>query len=165
MNAARAARDEYGLVSGTTPILRLAAKVQAAHLQFPTRRLNTTCRPKSRLRDTDARLAWHLMSSLRDLLAPTDTFPRRHHGDNAAETAEMLALLGYSSLDTLANAAVPPQIRRGALNLPPAAAENAALSELRGISVENKVFRSFIGQGYYDTFTPPVIQRNILENP
>ena len=105
------------------------------------------------------------MSSLRDLLAPTDTFARRHQGENAADTAEMLALLGYPSLDALANAAVPPQIRRGALNLPAASGESAALAELRDIASDNKVFRSFIGLGYYETFTPPVIQRNILENP
>ncbi|MGH7955504.1 MAG: aminomethyl-transferring glycine dehydrogenase, partial [Opitutaceae bacterium] len=105
------------------------------------------------------------MSSIRDLLAPTDTFPRRHHGDDAAETAGMLALLGYGSLDTLADAAVPPQIRRAAMNLPPAIGESAALGELRNTAAENKVFRSFIGAGYYDTFTPPVIQRNILESP
>jgi glycine dehydrogenase len=105
------------------------------------------------------------MSSLRELLAPTDTFPRRHHGDNAAETAEMLSTLGYDSLDALSDAAVPTQIRRSPLNLPSALGESGALTELRGISAENRVFRSFIGLGYYDTVTPPVIQRNILENP
>jgi glycine dehydrogenase len=105
------------------------------------------------------------MSSLRDLLAPTDTFPRRHQGDDATETGEMLALLGYSSLDALTDAAVPPQIRRNALKLPAAVGESAALAELRLMAGDNKVFRSFIGLGYYDTFTPPVIQRNILENP
>jgi glycine dehydrogenase len=105
------------------------------------------------------------MSSLRDLLAPTDTFPRRHQGDNAAETAGMLTLLGYPSLDALADAAVPPQIRRDALKIPAAIGESAALAELRQMAGDNKVFRSFIGLGYYDTFTPPVIQRNILENP
>jgi glycine dehydrogenase len=105
------------------------------------------------------------MSPLRALLAPTDTFPRRHQGDNAADTAAMLALLGYRSLDALADAAVPAQIRRGPLQLPSAIGESAALAELRGIAADNKVFRSFIGLGYYDTFTPPVIQRNILENP
>jgi glycine dehydrogenase len=105
------------------------------------------------------------MSSLRDLLAPTDTFARRHHGENAAETAEMLTRLGYDSLEALADAAVPPQIRRGLLNLPAASGESAALAELRSVATENKVFRSFIGMGYYDTVTPPVIQRNILESP
>ncbi|MES1167129.1 MAG: glycine dehydrogenase (aminomethyl-transferring), partial [Pseudomonadota bacterium] len=105
------------------------------------------------------------MSSLRDLLAPSDTFARRHTGDNAADTAAMLALLGYPSLDALIDAAVPPQIRRGALNLPAAAGESAALAELRGLASQNQVFRSVIGLGYYDTLTPGVIQRNILENP
>ncbi len=105
------------------------------------------------------------MSSLRDLLAPTDTFARRHHGDHAADTATMLAALGQASLDSLTETAVPAAIRRGPLNLPPALGEGAALTELRGIASENRVFRSFIGLGYYDTATPGVIQRNILENP
>ncbi|MBL8358759.1 MAG: aminomethyl-transferring glycine dehydrogenase [Delftia acidovorans] len=105
------------------------------------------------------------MSSFRDLIAPSDTFPRRHHGDSAADTAAMLALLDYPSLDALTDAAVPPQIRRGPLNLPAASGENAALAELRAIAGDNRVHRSFIGLGYHETFTPPVIQRNILENP
>jgi glycine dehydrogenase len=105
------------------------------------------------------------MSSLRALLAPTDTFPRRHHGENDADTAAMLAVLGYRSLDELADAAVPSQIRRDPLQLPAAIGESAALAEIRSIATDNKVFRSFIGLGYHDTFTPPVIQRNILENP
>ena len=105
------------------------------------------------------------MPSPRDLLAPTDTFPRRHHGADSAETAALLATLGYASLDALTTAAVPPQIRRGALNLPPAIGESAALAELRAIARGNQVFRSFIGLGYHGTHTPGVIQRNILENP
>ena len=129
------------------------------------RPLNIWLPAKSRLRDFPPELASAFMSSLRELLAPTDTFPRRHHGDNAAETAAMLALLEYASLDALADAAVPPQIRRAALKLPAGVGESAALAELRTIATENKVFRSYIGLGYYDTITPPVIQRNILENP
>ncbi len=105
------------------------------------------------------------MSSARDLLAPADTFARRHLGDDAAETSAMLQLLGYDSLDALVAAAVPAPIRRGPLNLPAALGESAALGVLRAIASENKVFRSFIGTGYSDTHTPPVIQRNILENP
>ena len=78
----------------------------------------------------------------------------------------MLALLGYKNLDELIDAAVPKKIRLGKkLNLPAAHSEFEALAELRRIAAENKVFRSFIGQGYYDCITPPVIQRNVLENP
>jgi len=99
------------------------------------------------------------------LLAPTDSFARRHTGDSATETAAMLALLGYSSVDALVDAAVPPHIRRAALNVPAALGETAALAELRSLASENKVFRNFIGTGYYDTATPGVIQRTILENP
>ena len=99
------------------------------------------------------------------LLAPADSFARRHTGDSATETAAMLALLGYSSVDALVDAAVPPHIRRAALNVPAALGETAALAELRSLAGENKIFRNFIGTGYYDTATPGVIQRNILENP
>ncbi|MCX6956682.1 MAG: aminomethyl-transferring glycine dehydrogenase [Verrucomicrobia bacterium] len=105
------------------------------------------------------------MSTLRDLLAPTDTFARRHTGDDAADTGAMLALLGHPSVDALVDAAVPPHIRRGAMTLPAALGESAALAELRAIASENKVFRTVIGLGYSDTFTPGVIQRTILENP
>jgi glycine dehydrogenase len=105
------------------------------------------------------------MSLSRDLLAPTDTFARRHTGDNAADTAAMLAALGYPSLDALIDTAVPSHIRRGPLNLPAAASESTALAELRGIASQNQVFRSVIGLGYYDTMTPPVVQRAIFENP
>jgi glycine dehydrogenase len=100
------------------------------------------------------------------LLQHPDLFVRRHIGPNASETNAMLTLLGFKNLDELVDAAVPQKIRFGKqLNLPAAKSEFAALAELRAIAAENKVFRSFIGQGYYDTITPPVIQRNVLENP
>jgi glycine dehydrogenase len=95
-----------------------------------------------------------------------DQFVRRHIGPNAAEAGEMLSLLGCKHLDELIDAAVPKKIRLGRqLNLPAAKSEFEALAELRRVASENKVFRSFIGQGYYDCITPPVIQRNVLENP
>ena len=95
-----------------------------------------------------------------------DQFVRRHIGPNAAETSAMLALLGHKNLDELIDAAVPKKIRLAKkLNLPAARSEHDALGELKRIASENKVFCSFIGQGYYDTITPPVIQRNVLENP
>ena len=105
------------------------------------------------------------MSSLRDLLAPTDSFARRHLGPAAAEQAAMLQVLGQPSLDTLVDRAVPAHIRRGAMDLPAAIGETAALAELRGIAQQNQIFRSFIGLGYHDTITPGVVQRTILENP
>jgi glycine dehydrogenase len=107
-----------------------------------------------------------LKTPLGNPFAPLDTFARRHIGSQPDEVATMLELVGYASLDDLADAVVPPAIRlRGPLELPAAKGERDALEALRGIMAQNKVFRSFIGQGYYDTITPPVIQRNILENP
>ena len=106
------------------------------------------------------------MALAENLSSHPDQFVRRHIGPNTAEKSEMLALLGHKNLDELIDAAVPKKIRlEKNLNLPDAKSEFGALAELKKISSENKVFRSFIGQGYYDTITPPVIQRNVLENP
>jgi glycine dehydrogenase len=107
-----------------------------------------------------------LKTPLENPFAPLDTFARRHMGPQPEDVATMLELLGYASLDDLVEAVVPPAIRlRRPLELPAAKGEREALEALRAIMDQNKVFRSFIGQGYYDTITPPVIQRNILENP
>src|SRR5204863_3342054 len=93
-----------------------------------------------------------------------DSFAHRHIGPNKAARASMLAELGFENLDELIDATVPKNIRLDrALNLPPAKSESEAIEELRALSKKNTVVRSFIGAGYYDTITPPVIQRNILE--
>src|SRR6266436_5531364 len=96
----------------------------------------------------------------------SDRFVRRHIGPSQADIQQMLAVCGFPSLDALIDAAVPAQIRlRRPLNLPPSRSEHGLLTELRAIAKKNKVARSFIGAGYSDCITPPVIQRNILENP
>ena len=106
------------------------------------------------------------MSLTPNFLESPDPFVRRHIGPNAPETSAMLALLGHQNLDQLIDAAVPKKIRLPkSLKLPAARSEHDALTELKKYASENKVFRSFIGQGYYDTITPPVIQRSVLENP
>ncbi|HET7746352.1 MAG TPA: glycine dehydrogenase (aminomethyl-transferring), partial [Vicinamibacteria bacterium] len=99
-------------------------------------------------------------------LAFTDTFPRRHIGPDEHETREMLEVVGVPSLETLIDQTVPPGIRlRRELDLPPGRGEHEALEALHAIAAENEVFRSFIGMGYHDCIVPPVILRNILENP
>ncbi len=102
---------------------------------------------------------------MQSLFAPEDSFARRHLGDDTHATHEMLNALGYSSLDALIDTAVPAGIRRGPMQLPEAASESEALSELKAIAEQNKLNRSFIGMGYYETLTPGVIQRTIFENP
>src|SRR5688572_22437653 len=98
-------------------------------------------------------------------LAPTDLFVPRHVGPSDDEVREMLQVLGVASLDELIDQTIPPAIRlKKPLKLGPPRGERETLDELRKIASKNKVFRSFIGTGYYDTITPPVIQRNILEN-
>lgn len=103
---------------------------------------------------------------LQSSLAPTDSFTKRHIGPSDDNIEQMLKVLGYSTLDDLINQAVPPAIRlRQPLQLPKAQSEYSALARLQEIASKNQVFRSFIGMGYHDCITPPVIQRNILENP
>ncbi len=100
------------------------------------------------------------------LLEPGDTLLDRHLGSNEAETAAMLATVGHSSLDALVDAAVPAAIRlRRPLDLPSPTGERETLLRLRVIAEKNKVYRSYLGTGYSDTVTPPVILRNIMENP
>jgi len=100
-----------------------------------------------------------------DLLVK-DTFVRRHIGPDPREVAEMLAVVGHETLDDLIDATIPSDIRMDrALDLPGARSEAAVLAELRELADRNEVFRSYIGMGYHDCVTPPVIQRNILENP
>src|SRR6476660_3786906 len=95
-----------------------------------------------------------------------NSFARRHIGPNENEAAAMLSEVGFESLGALIDATVPKNIRLGReLQLPEPKSEAEALAELRAIAQKNKIARSFIGAGYSDCVTPPVIQRNILENP
>jgi glycine dehydrogenase len=94
------------------------------------------------------------------------TFAARHIGPDADEQTHMLKAIGHASLDALMDAAVPEVIRwHGTLDLPAAASEEETLAELRQIAARNTVSTSMIGLGYYGTFTPAVIRRNVLENP
>ncbi|MEV4333970.1 aminomethyl-transferring glycine dehydrogenase [Streptomyces sp. NPDC049597] len=93
-------------------------------------------------------------------------FEQRHIGPDAAAQAKMLAQVGYGSLDELTAAAVPDVIKSAeALNLPDARTEADVLAELRSLADRNQVLAPMIGLGYYGTFTPPVILRNVMENP
>ena len=95
-----------------------------------------------------------------------DAFVARHIGPNDAEIAAMLEVIGHPSLDAMTEAIVPGKIRLSKpLDLPGSMTEVDALAKIRGIADKNHVYKSFIGQGYYGTYTPNVILRNILENP
>jgi glycine dehydrogenase len=103
-------------------------------------------------------------TSATDIAFPS--FVERHVGSNSTELEEMLRETGYGNLDSLIDAAIPEKIRfRTPLVLPENETEHEVLRQLRKIASENRVRRSYIGMGYYSCVTPPVIQRNILENP
>jgi len=106
------------------------------------------------------------MKRRKSVLNPSDTFLHRHIGPTDEEVRQMLAGLGYDSLEQLALAVVPASIRlERPLALGEPRGEHELLEALREIARTNRVTRSFIGMGYHACITPPVIQRNILENP
>jgi len=95
----------------------------------------------------------------------SNEFPARHIG-TLSSTKELLAVTGYKRLEELIDRTIPASIRKkDELSVPDAVSEAQLLKELKEISLKNKVFRNYIGQGYYDTITPSVILRNIFENP
>ncbi|MEL4896005.1 aminomethyl-transferring glycine dehydrogenase [Crocosphaera sp. Alani8] len=108
----------------------------------------------------------NIASGVGNVLTKTDSFINRHIGPSSKEIDTMLKVLGFSTLEQLIDATVPQVIRLSkSLNLPEAQSEYGALAQLKSIASKNEIFRSYIGMGYHDCITPPVIQRNILENP
>ncbi|MDE2731021.1 MAG: aminomethyl-transferring glycine dehydrogenase [Bacteroidota bacterium] len=99
-------------------------------------------------------------------LSCTDRFVERHIGVSEQDVTDMLSILGVDSLEALVDRTVPASIRSTTpLRLPPAMSEPAVLDELTRRAASNQIFRSFIGMGYHDTFTPRAIARAVLENP
>ncbi len=104
--------------------------------------------------------------SMTKLHSHPDTFVRRHIGPSSAEIASMLEYLGFQNLSDFSNSIVPDTIRgQDSLNIPNALSESEAISKLNSLASDNKVFRNYLGHGYYGTITPGVIKRNVLENP
>ncbi|MEC7947556.1 MAG: aminomethyl-transferring glycine dehydrogenase [Myxococcota bacterium] len=100
------------------------------------------------------------------LLPPTDAFEGRHVGPRPHQIADMLESVGASDLSALVDETLPGGIRTAGLSgLPDALDERQALERLHEYASENRVLRSYLGYGYHDTITPPVILRNVLENP
>jgi glycine dehydrogenase len=105
---------------------------------------------------------WAELSELEE----NDSFVRRHVGPSETDLVAMLHTIGAATLDDVAGRTIPPAIRgNAALNLPPAVDEAAAIAELRDLAAQNAPTRSLIGMGYHGTVTPPVILRNVLEDP
>ncbi|GMH32889.1 hypothetical protein BSKO_00723 [Bryopsis sp. KO-2023] len=101
-------------------------------------------------------------------LKPSDTFAPRHNSISDAEASEMLDVCGFKSMDALIDATVPTAIRRKDMDMGKyneGFTESEFLSMFKDMAMKNKVFKTYTGMGYYNTFIPPVIQRNLLENP
>lgn len=100
-----------------------------------------------------------------DMPSPSETFAQRHIGPSPSDVEKMLATVGAGSLDELVSLTVPNSILDTTLDLPPAMSEIEVVARLAELADRNEVLPSLIGLGYHDTITPPVIQRNVLENP
>nr|MDQ3081459.1 aminomethyl-transferring glycine dehydrogenase [Gemmatimonadota bacterium] len=106
------------------------------------------------------------IKQIESALAPAESFVPRHIGPSSSDIEKMVKVVGFASLDELIDATIPSNIRfAGELDMPQGRAEHEVLADFRAMAARNKVFRSFIGMGYADCVTPPVIQRNIIENP
>jgi glycine dehydrogenase len=121
----------------------------------------------NRLNHVKTLRAYHVSASLSgDALDMVDTFAHRHMGPRLEESKSMLATIGFDSFDALVKSTVPSNIlAEKPLSLEPAMSESEALAKIRTYADKNKVMKSYIGQGYYDTKVPGVILRNMLENP
>ena len=141
-------------------MLRLTLK------RLPSWNLNVvqTCQKSSSWPSTQ--LTSSLSSGKRDTLPVIEDFSRRHIGPNKAEVEEMLKYIGVESLDELTRKTVPEDILdERDLNVSEPMSELELARRVNKIAAKNKVFRNYIGMGYYDSKVPPPIVRNILENP
>jgi len=101
-----------------------------------------------------------------DIFKPTDQFLSRHMGSTGETKQKMLEKIGFNTIDDLIKSTVPEAIMlKAKIQLDPALSESEALTKLKKIMSKNTVLKSFIGMGYYETLTPGVILRNVLENP
>lgn len=99
-------------------------------------------------------------------MSTSQPFANRHIGPSTDDLSKMLGSLNLKGIDNLIYEAIPDDIRqKGELDLPPPMTENEVLTKARGYASQNKIFKTYIGMGYYNSFTPSVIQRCILENP
>src|SRR5262245_32389032 len=100
------------------------------------------------------------------MLFDFEPFQTRHIGPDPEERDAMLKVIGASSLEALMDEAIPARIRlTEPLDLPGGLSEHEFLRDLRRTAARNRIFRSFLGRGYYDCITPSVILRNVVENP
>ena len=103
---------------------------------------------------------------MKQILSQADRFVSRHNGPGETEIKEMLKVIGVDSLQQLVDETVPADIRlQHPLSLPDGVSEFEHLHHLKNIAAKNKIFKSYLGLGYYDCIVPAVIQRNIFENP
>ncbi|XP_015884495.2 glycine dehydrogenase (decarboxylating), mitochondrial [Ziziphus jujuba] len=110
----------------------------------------------------------HTRSISVEALKPSDTFPRRHNSATPDDQSKMAEICGFGGLDPLIDATVPKSIRIDSMKFSKfdeGLTESQMVDHMKDLASKNKIFKSYIGMGYYNTYVPPVILRNIMENP
>ncbi|KAJ1921100.1 glycine decarboxylase subunit P [Mycoemilia scoparia] len=164
---ARLASLQYRSTAAAVAPIAVAAKSWASARQLHTQKPVRSSAAAASEASGDVAGKLDVASAAEFALAPLDTFTRRHTGPRTKDVAEMLATLNLKSLDELVSRTVPDSIRLNPPLVIPegGVTERELLARIKSIAAQNKPFRSFIGAGYTDVEVPPVILRNILENP
>src|SRR5579872_6674945 len=135
-------------------------------LFFSSYRRNFAASKRTRVRSAKGPSLTNLFTSMNPFEQQANEFAGRHIGPNEYESIQMLRTIGVASLAELIERTIPASIRsKTALAIPGPVSEHQYLTELKAVAALNKVNRSYIGQGYYDTIVPSVILRNLFENP
>jgi hypothetical protein len=141
-------------------VIKLA---QYARIQLKEIIFNRSFSKRSLVRQSSTILSPHRNASIFDGL---DTFDRRHLGPNDAQVKDMCRVVGVDGLEDLVNKTIPATIHsKKSTRLGKALTESETLARIKEIASKNKVFKSYLGMGYYSAITPPVILRNVMENP
>ena len=136
---------------------------QYARIQLKEIIFNRSFSKPSLVRQSSTILSPHRNASIFDGL---DTFDRRHLGPNDAQVKDMCRVVGVDGLEDLVNKTIPATIHsKKSTRLGKALTESETLARIKEIASKNKVFKSYLGMGYYSAITPPVILRNVMENP
>ncbi|KAJ6743448.1 GLYCINE DEHYDROGENASE DECARBOXYLATING [Salix viminalis] len=168
------ARNESSLLNSSSPVPYTPSRYVSSLSSFGSRS------PRSGLLPGTKNIVSHNVSAgyygigsqIRSIsvesLKPSDTFPRRHNSATPEEQTKMAELCGFETLDSLIDSTVPKSIRLDSMKFSKfdgGLTENQMTEHMKYLASKNKVFKSYIGMGYYNTHVPPVILRNIMENP
>ena len=165
-----AKQSRYGEMSSRSPVLYTPSRYVSSLSPFGCKSYSRS--DLSGARNVSNNVGFGVGSQIRSIsveaLKPSDTFPRRHNSATPEEQTKMAQSCGFDNLDSLIDATVPKAIRIDSMKFSKfdgGLTESQMIEHMKNLESKSKIFKSFIGMGYYNTHVPPVILRNIMENP